>query len=76
MAGTAADKVGVPGLIDALAVFIKQEQAKARRVDNVGDEQYKEANSSWAKKYSIQVHASITTWKAKGDNGRQVQYKR
>ncbi len=37
LAGTAADKAGVPGFIDVLAVFIKQERAKARGVDNVGD---------------------------------------
>ncbi len=37
LAGTAADKASVPGFIDVLAVFIKQEQAKARETDNVGD---------------------------------------
>ncbi len=31
------DKTGVLGFIDTLAVFIKQEQAKARGVDNVED---------------------------------------
>ncbi len=31
------DKASGPGFIDALAVFIKQERAKARGVDNVGD---------------------------------------
>ncbi len=76
MAGIAADKASIPGFIYALTVFIKQEQAKARGVDNIGDEQRREANSSWAKKYPIQVHGSIATWKAKSDNRRQVQYKR
>ncbi len=71
-----ADKAGVPGFIDALAVFIKQEQAKAREVGNVGDERHKKTNSSWARKYPIQVHGSITTWKAKGDDRGQVQYER
>ncbi len=70
------DKAGVPGFIDALAVFIKQEQAKARGVDNVGDKRRKKADSCWVRKYPIQVHDSITTWKAKDDDGGQVQYKR
>ena len=55
-----ADKIGVLKFIDALAVFIKQEQAKVRSVDNVGNKQYKEANLSWVKKYPIPVHGSIT----------------
>ncbi len=76
LAETAADKASVPRFIDALAEFIKQKRAKAREVNNVGDVRYKEANSSWARKYPIQVHDSITTWKAKVDNGGQVQYKR
>ncbi len=76
MAGTAADKAGAQGLIDTLMVFIKQEQAKARGIDIVGDKRHKRADSSWARKYSIQVHSSITTWKAKGDDGGQVQYER
>ncbi len=59
--GTMADKTGVLGFIDALAVFIKQERVKARRVDNVGDKRHKEADLSWAEKYAIQVHGSITT---------------
>ena len=69
LAETAADKAGIPGFIDALAVFIKQERAKARGIGNARDEQHKEADSSWVKKYPIQVHGSITTRKAKGDNG-------
>ena len=68
MAGTAADKAGILGFIDVLAIFIKQEQAKARGVENAKDEQRKEANSSCVKKYPIQVHVSITMWKAKCDN--------
>ncbi len=60
LAGKAADKASVPGCKDALAVFIKQKRAKARRVDNVGDKRRKEADSSWARKYPIQVHDSIT----------------
>ena len=40
------NKVDIPGFIDALAVFIKQEQAKAKRVGNVRNKQRKKANSS------------------------------
>ncbi len=76
LARTATDKAGVPGFIDALAVFIKQKQAKIRGVDNVGDERRKKVDSSWARKYPIQVHGSITPWKAKGDDRGQVQYER
>ncbi len=76
MVRTAADKTGVLGFIDVLAVFIKQEQAKPRKVYNVANKQLKEANSSWARKYLIQVDGSITKWKAKDDDGRQLQYKR
>ena len=76
MAETAAGNAGVPGLIDALAVFIKQERAKARGVESACNERQKEDDSSWAKKYPIQIHGSIITWKAKGDDGRQVQYER
>ena len=68
LAETAVDKAGVPGFIDALAVFTRQERAKARGVENAGDERRKEVDSSWSKKYPIQVHDFITTWKAKGDN--------
>lgn len=74
MAGTVADKVGVLGFIDALAVFIKQEQAKPRGVENAGEKQCKEANSSSGRNNPIQVYISITTWKAKSDNEEQVQY--
>lgn len=70
-----ADKVNISGFIDALAIFIKQKRVKAREVDNIGDEQRKKADLSQARKYPIQVHSFITTWKAKGDNKKQVQYK-
>ena len=61
MAEIAADKVGIPRFIDVLAVFIKQEWAKAKGIGNAGDEWYNKANSSWAKKYPIQVYGSIIT---------------
>ena len=61
LTGRIADKAGILGFIDALAVFIKQEQAKAKGIKNAEDEQYKEADLSWAKNYPIQVHSSITT---------------
>ena len=60
--------------MDVLVVFIKQKQVKAREIENIGDKQQKKVDSSWAKKYPIQVHSFITTWKAKGDNERQMQY--
>ncbi len=46
LAETAADNAGVPGLIDALAVFIKQERTKARGVESECNERQKEDNSS------------------------------
>lgn len=62
----------VPGFIEALVIFIKQKQAKVKRVENAGDEQCKEANSRWAKKYPIHVHGFITIWKVKNDNSGQI----
>ena len=75
MAETEADNAGVPGLIDTLAVFIKQERAKSRGVESACNERRKEDDSSWASKYPIQIHSSIITWKAKKDNGGQGQCK-
>lgn len=68
MAEKTVDKTGISRFIDALAVFIKQEQAKARSEENARDKQRKENNSSWAKKYPIQLHGSIIMWKVKGEN--------
>ena len=76
MAETADDNAGIPGLIDALAVFIKQEQTKARGIESACNKRQKEDDSSWARKYPIQIHGSIITWKAKGDDGGQVQFER
>ena len=76
LAETAADKAGVPGLVDALAVFIKQERAKVKGVESTLNERRKDDDSSWAGKYSIQIHGSIATWKAKGDDGGEMQYER
>ena len=75
MAETAADNSGVPGLVDALSVFIKQERAKVKEIESTLNKHCKDDNSSWAGKYPIQIHSSIATWKAKRDNGRQMQYK-
>ena len=61
LAETAADKTGVSGLVDALAVFIKQEQAKVKRVESTPNKRCKDDNSSWAGKYFIQIHGSIAT---------------
>ena len=74
MAETAADKAGIPGLIDALAVFIKQEQAKVRSEESISSKCQKKDNSSWARKYPIPIHGSIITWRAKRDDRGQVQY--
>lgn len=73
---TVANKADIPKFINTLAVFIKYKRAKAKGIKNTGDKQHKEVNSSWARKYPIQVHACITTWKVKSDNGEQMQYKR
>ena len=37
LARTAVDKAGISKFINALAVFIKQKQAKERKVDNIRD---------------------------------------
>lgn len=46
LAKTIVDKAVVPGFIDILVIFIKQEQTKAKEVDNAKDKQCKEVNSS------------------------------
>ena len=76
MAETAADNAGVPGLIDALAIFIKQERAKARCVESASNERRKKDDSICAREYSMQIHGSIITWKAKRNDGGQLQYER
>ena len=76
LAKTTANKAGIPGLIDALAVFIKQKRANIRGKESASNKRQKKDNSSWARKYLIQIHGFIITWRAKGDNERQVQYKR
>lgn len=50
---TAADKANIPGLVNVLAVFIKQERAKVKEVENTLNKCRKDENSSWAGKYSI-----------------------
>ena len=46
LAETEADKAGILGLVDALAVFIKQEQAKIKGVESTRDRRHKDKNSS------------------------------
>ena len=62
-------------MVDALAVFIKQKRAKVKGVESTLNERRKDDDSIWASKYSIQICGSIATWKAKGDNGGEMQYK-
>ena len=50
LAETAANKAGVPRLVDALAVFIKQERAKVKRVESALNKHRKNDNLSWAGK--------------------------
>ena len=76
MAETAANETGVPGLIDALAVFTKQKQAKVRGEESASNKRRKEDDSSWVRKYTIQIHGSIITWRVKENNRGQVQYER
>lgn len=54
------DKANILELIDALIVFINQKRVKTRVGENIGNERHKKIYSNWAKKYSIQVHSSIT----------------
>ena len=56
-------------------MFIKQEPAKDKEVENTCNGRCKDDDSSWADKYPIQIHSLIATWKAKGDNRREMQYK-
>lgn len=58
---TIANKSNILGLINALAVFIKQEQAKSKMVENTLDKCRKNDNLCWIVKYSIQIHSSIAT---------------
>ena len=53
LAETAADKGGIPRLVDALAVFIKQERAKIKGVESTLNKRRKNDNSSWPGKYPI-----------------------
>ena len=59
LAETAADKAGISGLVDALAVFIKQERAKVKGVESTLNKRRKNDDSSWAGKYPIQIHGFI-----------------
>ena len=59
LAETAANKAGVPGLIDALAVFIKQKQAKVRGEASASNKHQKKNNLSGIRKYPIQIDGSI-----------------
>lgn len=54
-----ADKDNVSELVDALIVFIKQDQAKVKEIKSMRDGYCKDDNSSWVGKYSIQIHSSI-----------------
>lgn len=68
MAKIIVDKASLLRFIDMFTVFIKQEWAKARRIDNARDKQCKEVNASSVEKYSIPVHVSITILETKDNN--------
>lgn len=53
------NKVGVPKLMDALAVFIKQERDKVKRIKNIPIKHHKDNNSRWASLYPIQIYSFI-----------------
>lgn len=42
-------------------MFIKQKQAKVKKVKNMLNERHKDDNSSWSYKYPIQIHGFIAT---------------
>lgn len=46
MTETLVNKAGILRFIDILLVFIKQDQAKAKKVKNIKDKQYKEDDLS------------------------------
>lgn len=61
MTKTIVDNANIPKLRDTLVVFIKQEQAKAKHIENVNNKHQKSNNSSWIKKYLIQIYSFIIT---------------
>lgn len=69
---TIAKNTNVLGLINVLIVFIKQKQARVKKVKNTVNKHYKNDNSSWPGKYSIQMHDFIAMKKAKKDNKRKI----
>lgn len=56
---TTANKAGVLGLVDFLAVFIKQKQAKIKEIKSTLNKHCKNNNSRWISKYLIQIYGFI-----------------
>lgn len=65
MIETIANKTGILKLVDALAIFIKQEYVKIKGVKNTFNKYYKNNNLIWVSKYSIQIYSFIAMWKTK-----------
>lgn len=54
-----ADNASILKLVDFLAMFIKQKQAKVKKVENILNKYYKNNNLSQVDKYFIQIYDFI-----------------
>jgi hypothetical protein len=73
-AGPLTQVLQVGGLLDALAVFIRECRNKE---DGVIVPPYlmdrRDHDASWVKSFTVQVHGSITCWKADGKDSHDLQ---
>lgn len=54
-----ANKASILKLVNILIIFIKQKQAKIKKIENTLKNCCKDNNSSWINKYSIQIYGLI-----------------
>lgn len=72
---TIIDKAGILRLINVLAVIIKHEQAKIKKVENILNKHFKNNNLSQTGKYFFQIYGFIIICKGKKINKGEIQYK-
>jgi len=64
----------IPDLIDALAVFVRECRTKGNNVSMTHSElDRRDSDPSWVSSYYISVHPSITCWKRKAKNPKDVE---
>jgi hypothetical protein len=69
-ASTIASHSQLPNLIDALAVFVRQERLRLAGVSSSARAtNLKEGDSSWVRHSLVCVHTSVTCYKSNRDNG-------